>query len=388
MLTKNVCIVVQHYYPKDVRVRKQAMALRSQGHRVSVIALCDINEPKQETVDGVKVYRMALQKKRTGVLRYLFEYVSFFLYSFYKLNLLDLKEKFDVVHINTLPDFLVFCACIQKLKGRRVVLDMHEIMPEFFMSKFKARPESSMVRLLLSLEKISLKFADAVITINEPIKQIFQTRALPGRHITVVMNTVDGVTVRAIREQKHNGFNCVYHGTITDLYGLDTAIEGFSKASRKFGDMAFHIFGSGPNLSHLKSLVKKRNLQESVIFHGDVPHERMMEFLTEMDLGILAYRKDVFLNLCFSNKLAEYVYFRIPVISSDLDTTKHYFTDEEILFFEAGNANELAQKILFAHSNRERVRKMADLAFEKYKAYDWTIMARRYLKVIEDSSRN
>jgi len=101
MLTKNVCIVVQHYYPKDVRVRKQAMALRSQGHRVSVIALCDINEPKQETVDGVKVYRMALQKKRTGVLRYLFEYVSFFLYSFYKRKtFMDLRRIVSNIRID------------------------------------------------------------------------------------------------------------------------------------------------------------------------------------------------------------------------------------------------------------------------------------------------
>lgn len=382
-MIKNICIIVQHYYPRDVRVRKEVMALRSHGHHVSVIALCDHNEPKKEIINGVKVYRVSLQKKRAGALRYLLEYIAFFLYSIYKLNVLDLKEKFDVVHINTLPDFLVFCALIQKLKGRRIVLDMHEIMPEFFISKFRVGNGNPIVRLLLFLERISLKFADGVITVNEPIKRIFQKRAIPNRHIAVVMNTVDEATVERSRKLGHKSFNCVYHGTLTDMYGLDTAIEGFSKACRKVTDMAFHIFGDGPQFSNLKCLVEQLNLQQFIVFHGGLPHDRVMEWLAEMDLGILASRKDVFLNLSFSNKLAEYIYLKIPVISTDLDTTKYYFTDDHILYFEAGNTDDLAQKILFAYRNKEYIREMTELAFDRYKAYNWTIMAERYLKLVE-----
>ncbi len=387
VMAKNVCLIVQHPYPKDVRVRKEAMALLANSHKVSVIALRDSNEAKHEVVDGVNVYRVGFQKKRSGVLRYLFEYATFFLYSLFKLNLLDLKEKFDIVHINTLPDFLVFSALIQKLKGCRIVLDMHEIMPEFFMSKYKVGIRHPVGRLLLFLERISLNFADDVLTVNEPIKRIFHSRAIPNKPITVIMNTVSASAVKNSVKRTHQGFNCVYHGTLTDIYGLDTAIEGFSKASSKFQDMFFHIFGEGPSLPRLKQLTEHLHLQKSVIFHGEISYDKMMESLTEMDLGILAIQKDIFLNLSFSNKLAEYIFLKIPVVSSDLDAVKYYFDDKHILFFKAGDTDDLSNKIQFAYMNREYTKAMAESANERSRAFDWEVMARRYLEVIEKGSQ-
>jgi glycosyltransferase involved in cell wall biosynthesis len=382
-MSKKVCLIVQNPYPRDVRIRKEAMALISKGHKVSVIALCDPKESRKEVVDGVTVYRIALPKKREGILRYLYEYSAFFLHSIFKLNKLDLQENFDVVQISTLPDFLVFCALIQKLKGRRIVLDMHEIMPEFFMSKFGVGFRHPVVRLLIFLERISLKFADAVITVNDPIKMIFQKRAIPQKAITVVMNSVDESAVKNNGKRPHANFNCVYHGTITDIYGLDTAIKSFAKACRGCRDMAFHIFGNGPELSELKELTKRLGIQQSVVFHGLISHAEVFERLAEMDLGILASRKDAFLNLSFSNKLAEYIWLKIPVACSDLDSTKYYFTDEHLLFFEAGNIDELARKIKFAYANKENVAKMAELAYEEYREHGWGVMAQRYSRVIE-----
>jgi glycosyltransferase involved in cell wall biosynthesis len=222
-----------------------------------------------------------------------------------------------------------------------------------------------------------------VITVNEPIKRIFQSRAIPNKPITVVMNTVSASTVRDSIKRPHKGFNCVYHGTLTDIYGLDIAIEGFARTSRKYKDIVFHIFGYGPSLSHLERLTKDRHLEQSVIFYGMVPYDRMIDALMEMDLGILATRRDVFLNLSFSAKLAEYVYLKIPVISSDLDTIKYYLDDENLLFFKAGDAHDLSSKIEFAYLNREQMRIKAETAYKTFQAFDWNEMAKRYIEILE-----
>jgi hypothetical protein len=128
---------------------------------------------------------------------------------------------------------------------------MHEIMPEFFMSKFGVGPGHPVVRLLRVLERISLKFADDVITVNEPIKHIFQSRAIPNKPIAVVMNTVSASTVSNSVKRPHKRFNCVYHGTVTDMYGLDTAIEGFSRTKRNM-EYRLSYFWRWPSLPHLK----------------------------------------------------------------------------------------------------------------------------------------
>ena len=384
-MKRKVCMVVQEHYPMDVRVRKEAQALLARGHKVWVIALRGAHESRHEVVKGVEVYRIGFSKQRGSVLRYLFEYGSFFVAAALKLNVLDFKERFDVIHVNTLPDFLVFAALVQRAIGRRIVLDMHEIMPEFFMSKFKVGENHPVVRLLRLQERASLRFADRVITVNDPIKAVFQRRAIPGKHIEVVMNTVSASTVGGVVKRPHRGINCVYHGTVTDMYGLDIAIEGFAKARRAQQDLIFHIYGDGPGLPALKALVRDLRLdKEAVVFHGAVPYDQMMDALSEMDLGILAIRKDVFLNLSFSNKLAEYVYLKIPVVSSDLDTVKYYFDDNCLLFFRAGDADDLSEKIRYAHDNVVAMRVKAEKAYATAQPFDWDAMTKRYVSVIED----
>jgi len=382
---KNACFVVQHFFPADIRVLKEAMVLRSHGYAVSVIALRDEGEKAYEFTDGISIHRVRQSKRRGSKLRYAFEYLTFFIYAFYKLNIIDMRNKVDVVHINTLPDFLVFAAVVQKIKRRRIILDMHEIMPEFFISKFGVNPRSWVVKTLLFLEKVSLRFADGAITVNDPIKRVFQKRAIPGKPVAVVMNTVDKGAVVRKPKTSHEGFNCVYHGTLTDIYGLDTAIVGFAKACRQAQGLRFNIYGSGHMLQDLQKLVNDLGVQGNVYFHGRLRHESMMEALSSMDLGILALRKDIFLNLSFSNKLAEYVYLEIPVVSSDLDATRFYFNEDQLLFFEAGNTDSLAEKILSAYRNPRAMKIMAQKAIQQYANYDWEIMAQRYFKIVNTS---
>jgi glycosyltransferase involved in cell wall biosynthesis len=380
---KKICLIVQNSYPSDVRVRKEADALRARGHEVFVIACRAPNEPKKEVVNGVKIYRVPPSKCRGGKVRYIYEYAVFFLFAFLGLNILDFKFKIDVVHINTLPDFLVFCSIIQKLKGRKIILDMHEIMPEFFISKFAAYPDSSVVKSLLFLERASLRFADRIITVNHALKEVFQNRAVPGKIVEVIMNTVDGNVLRQVESTPHQTFNCVYHGTITEMYGLDVALTAFSKARTATNNMCFHIFGDGPQLGHLKCCAKRLDIENSVKFHGMVPYDKINEMLANMDLGILALRKDIFLNLSFSNKLAEYVHLTIPVVHSDLDSIRYYFNDEEILYFTAGCADDLAEKIRYAYDHREDMRLRAKAAYAKYTSIDWSVMSMRYIRIIE-----
>jgi glycosyltransferase involved in cell wall biosynthesis len=380
---KKVIILVQQHFPYDIRVRKLTDTLVQHGHAATVICLRNGQEPEFEVINQVRVYRISLAKKRTGKWRYLFEYMAFLLAAFWLLNKLDRNEHFDTVHVCTLPDFLVFACIIQKFKGTRILLDMHEIMPEFFMSKYNVGKNNLFVRLLLVVENLSLKFSDEVIAINDPVKTLFQRRAIPGKPIHVIMNTVNERYAAFIGKKPHQRLNCVYHGTITTLYGLDGALKAFARAAKACPDMFFNIFGEGPQVNELKALSRELGIESRVLFKGQVPHNRMMELLAEMDLGILALPGNEFMDLSFSNKLAEYIQLKIPVIISDLDAIMYYFDKNDVLFFKAGELDDLADKIRFAYTHRDIIRNMAVSAFEKYKAIDWTIMSVRYLRIIE-----
>ena len=75
--------------------------------------------------------------------------------------------------------------------GAKVILDLHDPMPELMQTIFKLPEESLSVRLLKRLEKWSLGFADLVLTVNLACKKIYSSRSCPPQKIDVVMNSPD-----------------------------------------------------------------------------------------------------------------------------------------------------------------------------------------------------
>ena len=129
-------MVVFSYYPLDVRVRRAAEAIVEAGMKVDLICLRGEGEPKREQVGGVNVYRINLKRKRATTLRYLWEYAYFILATFLLLSSLHLIRRYRIVHVHTLPDILVLSALLPKLTGAKVILDIHDIMPELYMRKY------------------------------------------------------------------------------------------------------------------------------------------------------------------------------------------------------------------------------------------------------------
>jgi len=64
------------------------------------------------------------------------------------------------------------------MSGVPVLLDLHEAMPEFFRSRFPKAANPISYRLLLLQEKVSIAFADEVMTVK---RAAGRASARPGR---------------------------------------------------------------------------------------------------------------------------------------------------------------------------------------------------------------
>jgi hypothetical protein len=143
-----VLMITHSYYLRDPRVRREAEALAEAGYTVDVICLRDQGEPYRSEVNGVRIYRVPLRRCRGGFLRYLFEYLAFFVLSGLLLSALQLRRRYRLVHVHNMPNFLVFATLLPRLFGAKVILDMHDPMPELFQLQFKLAPRHWIVRLL------------------------------------------------------------------------------------------------------------------------------------------------------------------------------------------------------------------------------------------------
>ena len=386
---RSVCLVVQNVYDKDPRVRRKAEALAEAGYVVDVLSLRAPGGKKRYSLNDVNVRTVALSKRRGSLARYLIEYATFFLWVLFRVPLQMLSRRYDAIDVNTLPDFLVFAPIIAKWMGARVILDMHEITPEFYMSKYGVAADSFTIRLLTWLERISFQFADRVITINRPIEDLLVSRGLDRARSAIIMTAVDEarfvghcaapeVPVEPDREK----FVMMYHGTLTHLYGLDIAVEALAISHSDIPEAELWILGSGTEEEALASLAAERGIASKVRLLGQVPPAEIPAWLSRCDVGILPIRRDVFLDFAFPNKLPEFIIAGKPVLVSRLAAIRYYFPEDVLAYFEPNDPADLAKQMIGLCRNRPRCVELVDKAREAYKPIRWEIMKRRYLALV------
>lgn len=388
---KSICLLVQSVYDSDPRVRRKAEALATAGYVVDVLALRPLDGRKTYTLNGVNVRTIALGKQRGSLGRYFFEYAAFFAWAFVRLPLQMRRRHYAVIDVNTLPDFLVFAPALARWMGAKIVLDMHEITPEFYMSKYGIPRNSWVVRLLTYLERISFRFADEVVTINEPIQDLLIERGLRRSKSTVVMNAADearfnrGVDPSSTTDTPSHAdrFVMIYHGTLTPIYGLDIAIEAFAIAHKQMPEAEIWILGSGTEAGALTRLADQHGLASKVRMIGQVPASEIPDWLSKADVGILPIRRDVFLDFAFPNKLPEFVIAGRPVLVSRLKTIRHYFTEDALAFFEPNDPSDLAKQMLALYRDQRRRARLVVNARQEYAPIRWDLMKQRYLELVD-----
>ena len=112
-------------YRRDPRVRREAEALIEAGHSVVFLASRQPGEPMRERIAGVEVIKLAgLTNRRTSTAIYILDYLIFLLRISLHLTIRPLR--YDLVHINNMPDFLVFGTLLPRVLGRPVIHDVHD----------------------------------------------------------------------------------------------------------------------------------------------------------------------------------------------------------------------------------------------------------------------
>jgi glycosyltransferase involved in cell wall biosynthesis len=380
-------------YPADPRPRRAAEALVNEGASVEVICLKETDEePLHEFFNGVYITRVPLQHRRGGKLSYLLQYGSFILISSAILASRTLKRRYDLVHVHNMPDILVFSALVPKLLGARVILDLHDPMPELMMAIFGLQENALSVRLLRTLEKCSLGFANAVVTVNETFKQIFLARSCSPRKINVVMNSPDEQIFQA-REPSGQGlagrdpskpFVIMYNGSLVERHGLDLAVTALAKLRKSIPGAELRVYGaSTPFLEQVMGQVQQLQLGDAVRYLGLKKLEQIAEAIGECDVGIIPNRRSLFTELNTPTRIFEYLSQGKPVIAPRSRGILDYFGPQELVFFELGDADDLAAKLEHVFKHPVEMLRMVERGQAVYFTHQWSSERLRFLTLVD-----
>ncbi len=385
-------MVVHAYYPFDeTRVQRQTEALVERGHDVDVICLLRGAEPKVEETDGVTVYRVPIRRdNRRGVFGQFFEYLAFLLMAFATLTRLHLRRRYAVVQVHNLPDFMVLAALVPRLTGSQIILDLHDLMPEFYCARFHSSMSSLPVRLITWQEQLACRFAHHVITVTESWRQTLIERGVPPTKCSVVMNLADTRYFQPTAPGVNGSdrFRLVYHGQITRRYGLDLLLHALARVRETVPNVQLTIHGRGEFLETVRSLIRSLQLEEIVSIHSEfLLVSELARFIKDHDIGVVPYRRDIFTDGILPTKLLEYVALGLPVIAARTPAITAYFDESMIELFAPEDVDDLAQRILFLYQHPERRKELARNSSRFNGKYNWASQRERYVDLVEKLGR-
>jgi glycosyltransferase involved in cell wall biosynthesis len=365
-------------------------ALKSRGDVVDVIALRESGKPKVYVSEGVQVIGVQPREvNEQSQFSYLMRVVLFFLRTMVILSWRHLRVGYDVIHVHSVPDFLVFTALLPKLMGARIVLDIHDLLPELYASKFAMGDRSIIVRLLLALERFSILFSDHVITANDLWHEKLIARAVPRARATALMNYPDlEVFTPRGRNRNDDRFIMIYPGSLNWHQGLDIALRAFALIKDRAPLSEFHIYGTGPALEELVTLAKSLGLSERVRFSGMLPLREIAQVIENADLGVVPKRKNHFGNEAFSTKTLEFMAMGVPVLVSDTRIDKYYFDESVVRFFDGENIDDLAAQMLVLIEDTKARECLKSAGLQFVQGNSWDSKKLQYFSIIDALATN
>jgi len=385
-----VAMLTHSYYEEDPRVRREAEAIVAAGRPVDVFALRRPSDPASETLDGVVVHRLGVQRHQgAGLGTYVREYLAFLFRSGWALARAHPRRRYALVQVHTLPDFLVFAALPLRLVGVPVLLDLHEAMPEFFRSRFHGRAGRIGYALLRAQERAATAFASAVLTVNDALGDRLVGLGVPPAKLTVIPNApslarFDPARHAARPFMADGTLRLVYAGALSPIYELDVVIEAIARIARLRPELSVCLDLYGRDFAEvpLRERAVALGIDDRISFHGRVPIEAVPAAIAAADAGLAPTRRTEFTDFSLSTKAYEYAAMGRTVVASRLPMVERIFGDV-VATYEPGDPGDLAGVLLRLVDEPELREARLTRALARVRDLAWEHESTRYLALVE-----
>jgi glycosyltransferase involved in cell wall biosynthesis len=374
-------MVVDGFYPQDIRVRKEAESIAAAGIQVCVIARWKKGLVRKESHNGVEIVRIGINYSHfiKGIHDILFSifFIDFVFYfglkRFIKLNSVKLLHVHDLPLVNTAKRLLG--------KDGQVILDMHENYPEMLeeltLSKkgfLKSLKDKLFFRVnhWKKFEKNVIQIPTHIIAVVDEMKEkLIREYSINPEKITVVSNfeKLDFASVTETDEFvfKIDTFYIAYVGGISPVRGLETVIEAISIFKKRNKKVEFILVGSGNQsyMTSLMNLASELECSDYVHILGQKPFSKINYFIENANVNIIPHIKNEHTDNTIPHKLFQIMMQKAPLLVSNCKPMERIIKNYEAGFvFEASNSVDLVEKIIEMESSPALVEKHIQNAFQ------------------------
>ena len=340
-------VIAYTTYIHDGRVKRHAEALARRGDQVDAITLA---AGKTGLINGVNVIGLEIPRYRgSSRVSYLKSYLSFFVAARRKaLKSFSRDRVFDLAIVCTMPDAAILSALPLRRRGTKLVLDVHDTMPELYRDKFP-RPDRGDRRSHHEAGRTAERAVGGPGAggPRTSVRQRLADYGIRADKIRVVAQSPDDriFSPEAAMTRDPAFFTLMCHGTVTHRMGLEYRGARGRPTPDRIPQLRLMALGAGDYLNEIRALVSELNLQDRVILKDMIPIEELPRVLRTADVGLVPNRESSATHLMLPVKLLEFSMLGIPAIAAKLRTIEYYFGNGSVRFFKPGDINDLANGI-------------------------------------------
>ena len=235
-----------------------------------------------------------------------------------------------------------------------------------------------------------MKKADALITLGKNMKKEIVSRGFDEKKVIVIPNGVDTEKFKPIapdlnlkeRLKLKNKKIIAYIGSIQKIEGIEVLIHAIAQVKKKFKEIVLLLIGSSfkDYKKELIDLSKKLGTESSVHFIGRIQRDFIRNYYSIVDIIVIPRKNTRVCRLVTPLKQLEAMAMEKVVITSDLPALREMIKpgiSGDV--FEAENANDLANKILFYLTDQiERDKLSIKARVYVQNNYDWNKIVFKY----------
>ena len=358
-----VCILSSVHIALDNRVfYREARSLVKAGYEITLIAIHNRDEVK----DDVQIFSLPEMPRWKRPLLW------------FELLKLALKQPVDIFHFHD-PELLIVATWLRLLTGKPTIYDVHEVYPDFIKVKdyMPIWLRFPIAWIMKWLEPFLARFQSALIFSDEEIAKAFHKINKPK---VILYNFPEGSfiedgTRRTSKETSREPW-VVHLGGHERNRGVHLMIEAFLKVIQYYPKARLLLVGHFMPLGledEVRNLINEKGLGDSVKITGRVPFEEIGDFLSKCSVGWIPWQDYPKNQKNIPTKLFEYMAYGLPVVSSDLRSTRPYVINgENGICVPPNDISSHAEAILHLMESPQKAMKMG-LCGQKmvYDKWNW-----------------
>ncbi|MBR5109287.1 MAG: glycosyltransferase family 4 protein [Clostridia bacterium] len=347
---RKILIIVENLpVPFDTRVWQEATTLVKNGYTVSVI--CPVGKgytAKEETLEGVHIFRHDLPEEGNGPLGYFREYGTALKEELRLAKKVYREIGFSVIQGCNPPDDIYLVASRFKRYGVKYVFDHHDICPELFEAKF-GNTTNLLYKSQIWLERQTYKHCTFAFVTNESYRKIAIERGKMSPDRVIILRSgprLERMRILPPDPSIKRGYQYMvgYLGVIGQQEGVEHILNAAKYIKEHENNVFWGIVGGGPHLEALKKMAHDMELDDCLEFTGRVPDDEMLRYLNTADVCVNSDNYNAMNDKSTMNKILEYMTLGKPIVQFNL-TEGRFSAQEASLYAENNNYQDMADKI-------------------------------------------